>query len=606
MWNYWVKYSKYTLYVILAIVAVFAGIVYFATLADQSGRPVPQELSFAGEYLASSGESGKITSDFNVSAASEDSVTLTGHFSRDVAEGEQISFHIEYLNVNIWKNSEKVYSYRQGGDGHFKYSSIIWGLLESDGISTSDDIVIELESPYLLNYPSAYKHFLTNMYIGDRSTLFFWLVRNSWVGLIAGLLIASMGLFLTIFILATRLTSFRMYRGAVYSSLFMLVVGLWSMLNFRYMPLFMLPTGFMSILESCLIFSEVPLLVMYLYCISKTVGGRLLHIVEATSSLYLIFFLIQTMMGVLDNFTCRTIFLVLAFCWSMLCIIASVFELGVAKTKVQKFTWGTGIITVMCSMAEIMNIRMDLFPRDSLLKLSFYIFAVVQMVISINFIRNSINQARRVADLKKEKMESQMSIMVSQIQPHFLYNSLTVIQQLCDIDSQKAKEAVNYFARYLRGNMDSINQMGPIPFEKEIKHVDNYLALEKMRFDDINIEYDILTTDFMLPALSVQPIVENAVRYGVSKNPEGGKITISTHEDDKCYYVTITDDGPGFDTKLLQEEAMVADTDITKASHIGIANVRNRLYLMCNGSLTIKSIINEGTEVVLRIPKGDN
>lgn len=125
------------------------------------------------------------------------------------------------------------------------------------------------------------------------------------------------------------------------------------------------------------------------------------------------------------------------------------------------------------------------------------------------------------------------SIMLSQIQPHFLYNSLVVIRQLCREDPRLAEETVDEFACYLRGNLDSLRLKHPISFEKEMRHTQTYLAIEQKRFGHrLKVIYKVQFKDFSLPALTLQPIVENAVRYGVTKKKEGGTVTISVDKAD--------------------------------------------------------------------------
>ena len=119
-------------------------------------------------------------------------------------------------------------------------------------------------------------------------------------------------------------------------------------------------------------------------------------------------------------------------------------------------------------------------------------------------------------------MEQQVQIMLSQIRPHFLYNSLTVIQDLCRTDPEQAENATIQFAKYLRGNMDALQTNNLIHFTEELEHTKEYLTLEQMRFEEkLTVRYDILCEDFMLPPLTLEPIVENAVRHGVRGNSDG-------------------------------------------------------------------------------------
>ena len=186
--------------------------------------------------------------------------------------------------------------------------------------------------------------------------------------------------------------------------------------------------------------------------------------------------------------------------------------------------------------------------------------------------------------------------VLSQIKPHFLHNALTLIIDLCDTAPQKAKEATVVFSMYLRGNMESIDRTGLIPFEKELEHTKLYLDIEQMRFeDDLQVRYDIACTGFSLPALTLEPLAENAVRHGVREKPDGrGTVVISSREMPDGYEITVTDDGPGFDPTRLPEDGR---------THVGIANVRERLRQVVNGTLEYHSAPGEGATAVIRIPK---
>ena len=232
---------------------------------------------------------------------------------------------------------------------------------------------------------------------------------------------------------------------------------------------------------------------------------------------------------------------------------------------------------------------------------------ILTVIISIVLIRlelkrsvRDVLESQRIEAEKREiemrLQESQISIMLSQIQPHFLYNTLNSIYQLCETNPMRARAMVNFFAEYLRNNLSTLEEPGLISFETELAHVKTYLEIEKIRFEDtLEIEYDIRCDKFFLPVLTVQPIVENAVKHGTSKKRGGGKVVISTAEDDENYIVKVSDTGCGFD-----QAAPITD----EKSHVGIANVRQRLSNMCSGSLTIESEVGVGTLVTIRIPKG--
>ncbi len=217
------------------------------------------------------------------------------------------------------------------------------------------------------------------------------------------------------------------------------------------------------------------------------------------------------------------------------------------------------------------------------------------ILIIIIFLFIQSEQANRMLQQKLELSESKNALVLSQIQPHFLYNTLTSIYQLCDTKPESAKEAISNFSNYLRGNLDSLNQSKMISFAAELKHLQAYLSLEKMRYDDyLQIVYNIHTPDFLIPALTVQPLVENAIKHGISDLPNGGCVTISTLEKENEYEIYIIDNGVGFTPNSLPADGR---------THIGITAVRRRLQIMCSGILEINSAPGHGTTVIIKIPK---
>lgn len=157
--------------------------------------------------------------------------------------------------------------------------------------------------------------------------------------------------------------------------------------------------------------------------------------------------------------------------------------------------------------------------------------------------------------------------MLSQIQPHFIYNTLTAIEYLCNRDGAKqAGKVVRDFSKYLRKNLNSLNHKQPIPFASELEHSKLYLSIEQLQYEErLQVEFDIQAADFSLPALTLQPLVENAVKHGVSKRAKGGKITIRATEDDSHWRVIVMDDGVGFNPAEQKQDGR---------QHIGIENVR--------------------------------
>ena len=237
----------------------------------------------------------------------------------------------------------------------------------------------------------------------------------------------------------------------------------------------------------------------------------------------------------------------------------------------------------------------------------FFALFIAVLIMVLRIIPKSIHAAEKSKELELQRSrleaekniveaelkESRVSIMLSQIQPHFIYNTLGTIERMCLKDPEKAFHLVRDFSLYLRGNFSELDSVTPIRFTEELKHVEHYVNIEKVRFPDMCIEYDVELTDFLLPALSVQPLVENAIKHGLMRLESGGSVMIHSYETSTHFCVEVKDDGVGFDPSL----------PIAEKKHVGLRNIRGRLKAMVNGELIIESRIGNGTRAVILIPK---
>ena len=210
----------------------------------------------------------------------------------------------------------------------------------------------------------------------------------------------------------------------------------------------------------------------------------------------------------------------------------------------------------------------------------------------ISFVRGAILKERLLAQKETELRETKIHAMIQQIRPHFIYNTLTSIYVLIRDDPKEAMHVTQDFTDYLQANFSAIAASKPISFTDELRHTKAYLAVERMRFgEDLRVDFDIRHSAFRLPALTLQPIVENAVKYGIGMGHAPEHILIRTMSGDGCAVITVTDDGPGFDPDSGDDEA-----------HVGIKNVRERLAVMCGGTVEIESGAEKGTTVRMTIP----
>lgn len=233
-------------------------------------------------------------------------------------------------------------------------------------------------------------------------------------------------------------------------------------------------------------------------------------------------------------------------------------------------------------------------------KFAFCLLFIVALIVVLRIIPGSINAAAKANELENERnalnaqlAQNRISTMMSQIRPHFIYNALGTIEYLCEEDPKKAGKLVHSFAKYLRGNFGELDNPRPIHMSQEMEHVQHYVNIENVRFPDMTFTFDMRCSDFLLPALTIQPIVENAIKHGLMPLERGGSVRVFSWESPSHYCVSIEDDGVGFDTEILLDER----------KHIGLRNIRERLEVMVGGSLTIESTIGKGTNVQICVPK---
>ena len=201
------------------------------------------------------------------------------------------------------------------------------------------------------------------------------------------------------------------------------------------------------------------------------------------------------------------------------------------------------------------------------------------------------DQIGQYLNQQRELAHQRTSILVLQMRPHFIYNTMMSIYYLCKQDPDLAQQVTLDFTTYLRKNFTAIASEEPIPFTAELEHTRAYLAVEQAQFDNrLFAYYDTPHIDFRISPLTLQPIVENAVKHGMDPDSEPLHIFIQTRHNGSCTQIIVRDTGSGFDPAK------------AKCPNMALSNIQQRLEIMCNGSMTITQREGGGTEVTVTIP----
>ena len=238
-----------------------------------------------------------------------------------------------------------------------------------------------------------------------------------------------------------------------------------------------------------------------------------------------------------------------------------------------------------------------LLPLLVTMAIQAFVDAFLLIVISVSISALSMfgiilsDQVSQYFSQQREIADQRASIAVLQMRPHFIYNTMTSIYYLCAQDAEKAQQVTLDFTTYLRKNFNAITGKDPIPFAEELEHTRAYLAVVRAQFEDsLSVKFDTPHTSFRLPPLTLQPLVENAVKYGLDVDAsEPLRVYVKTEKTKGGSVVTIADSGPGF------------SRDDNGEPHIALSNIRERLSAI-GGTLTISPGENGGTLIRIFIP----
>ena len=210
-------------------------------------------------------------------------------------------------------------------------------------------------------------------------------------------------------------------------------------------------------------------------------------------------------------------------------------------------------------------------------------FSMCYFIVSDQIIHN-FHQQREIANQRA-------SVMVLQMRPHFIYNTMMSIYYLCKQDADKAQQVTLDFTTYLRKNFTAVASEEAVPFKDELEHTKAYLAVEQAQHEDmLCVDYDTPHIDFKVPPLTLQPLVENAVKHSLDPNGEALHIYVKTRLTDSGNEIIVENNGLDYQPSTDNEP------------HTALANIHQRLNMMCKGTLKITPREGGGTVVKVTIP----
>lgn len=580
--------------ILYILIFLFAGLVVFTVCrrSNQSFFAMSLPLQFVGEYCQNGEEWQPLGEDTDLSAF-DGELSLKGRFDMELPEGACIYFYLDHIGMDISVNGEN--TCQLSNERNPDLCGTDWQEWLLPAMEENDVIEIKLYNPHRYGNRNAYRELLDSIYMSGETQLkqYYEKEERTYHYFCIFLFVVSIALIGT----AIGYQLMHLPNGTL-----LLKMGLMSLLMCVYMYL---DTRGISLRNDQMVFHtyarQIAMMLSALMLGAGTV--ELLHEKRRKTAQLAVYALMLadvvimavSLAGVTGIYETGMYWAVIQGLVSLLLIVLCVGEIKESKKHERIMPFSAGVL-FMVLIAELLNARLSWWQNGIGIKAVFGVLFIFLLLWAVKQVAVNYRASIRAKELEKELKENRISLAMSQIQPHFIYNSLNSIYHLCEKDVGMAQQAISDFSDYLQRSLSAVERNLLISFEEELNHVKTYLKLEQLRFGkDLNVEYHIERTDFMLPALSVQPLVENAVKHGVCQKEEGkGTVTITVKECPDFYEIIVSDDGAGF---------VPGTEDKKEGIHVGIRNVRQRLDIMCHATLEVESEPGKGTTSIIRIPK---
>ena len=590
--------KKYNIYLI-GLVFLFALFLAIVIRDVAGGSPMmknpPEKIGVEGEYSID-GKNYINIEEMDGTIGLTSNIYFRGHFTQDVPKGQEIQLYLNHLFVTVCIKGQEVLNCMPE-NGKKVACGVRWKELISPGITGGDVVEIHILNPHSSESITAFQGLFYSMYLCSQYELHKYLGIYDLPYRILGFFVLAVSMLILGMAMVAKLTELPASRMLCRLGLFSLFSGAFIILDTADGPF---------VITDVALANDLTQLTVMLSgfemccCIAELLKTKVRELVE---NMIIVFGVIigafaayclmnHTTLCSMNEYwiVAQTLFCIIMFC-------CGIYEVYVQETKLTNSLFLIScFMMLLAALLDILDVYSELWMQHICSKAVFLTLFIIYIIQAVRLVPASIGAEAKARELERQLEDNKISVMMSQIQPHFLYNSLGAIRELCISDPRAAEQAIGEFAVFLRCNMNSLTMDKPIPFEDELNHTKNYLKLEEMGFGErLNVKFDIETMDFAMPTLTLQPVVENAIRHGIEPKDGGGTVRITVKDEGECISITVSDDGVGFDPSVPPPD--------TKRKHVGMQNVRERLRRMCGGTLEIRSAPGEGTTAVIRIPK---
>lgn len=556
--------------------------------SHQAVMSIPIPVHFTGEYSQSGGEWQTLDTETELSAYHGD-VTLRGRFDIELPEGAEIRFYLNHIGMDIYRDGESLYESSQE-----KYPDMCgstWVAWVLPAASPENVLEIRLYNPHSFGNRDAYNQFLDSIYTGGDVTMKSYFERQSLPYKVASIFILVVSIALIGTAVGYRLLRLPDNSLLLKVGIMSLMVGVYMYFDVKDASLWSGQMAFNTYVRRLAMMTAAWLMGA---CVAELLHGKRRKAAEiAVYALMLTDFVLMavSLAGVMGIYDTGIYWAAVQGAVSLLLLVLTVMEAKEGGER-RGLMQSSAIVLLTVLLLELVNSCTGWWQGGIFMKIIFAVLFGFHLVRAAWVVAKNQQDSIRAEKLREELKNSRIVLAMSQIRTHFVFNILNAISGMCEYDPQKADETLVMFSRYLRSNINIMEEDEPEDFAKSLEHLEEYVFLEQMRFGEkIQFVKTIETENFRIPPLVLQPLVENAIRHGLLHKKQGGTVSLHTWTENGDSIIEIADDGVGFDT-----------TDVPEEQSVGMKNVRFRLKYMVGGTMDVKSTPGQGTTVTITIP----
>ena len=526
----------------------------------------------------------------NTKEASKIPVTITHKVPEQLESNTALLFKTFFQSVIVEINGERIYSYGIGENRPFGKNpppSIHVIPIDESHADLVLDITFQSNSP-------KYRRTIGNIEYGNIGDLHHVLWRRNGISFIEGIVILILSIILAVIVFF--MGNYR--KGNVVLRYIMILHVLFSIYIIYDNDLIRLFTGnmyFAWLLKSMLLFIIPIVYFMYIRCFADK--KNMIQFIDIGIIIFGIQFIsavVFQVFGLLDYneyLGFHKILIMLTFLiYTVILGLAvnvygkkSLFDNVIANIVCMTFIcieWSTSVFKIFVNMKGVW------------LTTGLFCF-IIGLLIATE--RNVLRRVDRQKAMEEDDIAVQQEKAVEQINPALIFEAFSDLQNKIKENAEDGARFLYYISQYIRCNLNSILYPEMIPFEEELEHIAAYLHIKRTRHKNLETEIENKVTDFYVPRLSIEPIVENAVQYGIEKNGGKGIVKIRSYARKNEYAIQVIDNGAGFQADKLKKENITS-----------LKKIKERIEKQCRGSVEIVSQKGKGTVITILLSKTQN